>query len=120
MSTRADLMFYFRRDIWDRNVVLIDEFSCLNQAKDDVRDDCLVALRGLKGSRDIHTVKCFIAAGTFSVVHMNPSTSALPPFNVANEIVQCPPFIIDETRKLFLEFAKDLGFSIDDVIVEDV
>jgi len=50
---------------------------------------------------------------------LNPSTGGVSPFNVA-DIVQCPFFTIDETKKLFLDFVKDLGLSIDDAIVEDV
>ena len=48
---------------------------------------------------------------------MNPLIAL--PFNVT-DFVQSSYFTIDETRKLFREFAEDLGFSIDDAIVEDV
>ena len=89
------------------------------QANDDVRDDCLEAFRGLKQDRENHAVQCIIAAGTFSIVYLNPSNSGVSPFNVA-DVVQCPYFTIDETRKLFGEFAQDIGYSIDDAIVEDV
>jgi hypothetical protein len=120
ISSRIDLKSYFCKASWDRDVVLLlDEFSYLYQANDNVRDDCLLAFRGLKQNCQSHAVKCLIAAGTFSIVYLNPSTSGVSPFNVA-DIVQCPSFTIDETRKLFLEFAKDLGYSIDDAIVEDV
>jgi hypothetical protein len=116
--SRADFIPYFRKDTWDGNVViLLDEFSCLYEGTDDVRDDCLQALRGLKHNRKGHAVQCLIAAGTFNIVYLNPSTA--PPFNVA-DFVQSPYFTIDETRKLFREFVEDLGFSIDDAIVEDV
>ncbi len=110
-------MSYFYKPCWKGKVtLLIDEFSSLYQANDDVRDDCLEAFRGLKQDRENHAVQCIIAAGTFSIVYLNPGVS---PFNVA-DVVQCPYFTIDETRKLFREFAQDLGYSIDDAIVEDV
>ncbi|KAM6499476.1 hypothetical protein JOM56_004984 [Amanita muscaria] len=120
ISSRADLESYFRKDFWGGNVVLLlDEFSCLYQAKDNVRNDCFQAFRGLKHNRAGHAVRCLIAAGTFDIVHLNPSNSGVSPFNIA-DIVQCPYFTIDETRKLFHEFAQDLGYSIDNDIIEDV
>lgn len=89
------------------------------QANDDVRDDCLEALRGLKQDRESHTVQCIIAAGTYSIVYLNPSNSGVSTFNIV-DIVQCPYFTIDEISKLFREFAQNLGYSIDDAIAEDV
>ena len=38
--SRADFMPYFRKDSWDGNIVLLDEFSCLYQGKDNVVADC--------------------------------------------------------------------------------
>ena len=120
ISSGADLKSFFDKKFWDRQVVLlIDEFSYLYQAQDDVRNECLIALRGLKQNRDSHAVWSLIAAGTLNIVYLNPSTSGFSPFNVT-DIVQCPFFTLNETRKLFFEFAKDLGLSIDDAIVEDV
>ncbi len=109
-------MHYFRKDSWRGNVVLLlDEFSSLYKGTEAVRDDCLRAFRGLKHERETHAVQCLIAAGTSSIL----TTSAAPPFNVT-DFVQSPYFTIDETRKVFSEFAEDLGFSIDDAIVGDV
>jgi len=111
-------MSYFQKESWDRDVVLLlDEFSCLYQGADAVRDDCLQAFRALKHNPEYHAVQCLIAAGTFSIVYLNPSTAS--PFNVT-DVVQSPYFTVDETRKLFLEFAGDIGFSIDDAVIEDV
>ncbi|KAF8347795.1 hypothetical protein F5887DRAFT_1072145 [Amanita rubescens] len=118
ISSAIGFISYFRKDYWDGKVVLLlDELSCLYQCEEDVRNDCLIAFRALKHYRRDHAVQCLIAAGTFGIVHLN--TSRGPPFNVA-EFVQSPYFTIDETRKLFREFAEDLGVSIDDAIVEDV
>ena len=114
--SRARFIHYFYNDFWDGKVVLLlDEFTCLYQAEDHVRDDCLQAFQGL---RQDHAVWCIIAAGTFSIVYLYPSIGHTP-FNI-DELVQCPYFTIDETRELFHEFAQDLGFSIDDTIAEDV
>ena len=108
-------MDYFSKNSWDGDVVLLlDEFNCLYQTEHDIRDDCLQALRVLK-QRD-NAFQCLIAAGTF--VHLCPSTRPTP-FGI-DDLVQCPYFTMDETRKLFQEFAQDLGFSIDDAIIEDV
>lgn len=69
------------------------------QGEDDVRDDCLQAFRGFKHNREGHAVQCLIAAGTFSIVYLNTLTAS--PFNVT-------------------DFVEDLGFSIDNAIVEGV
>ena len=119
ISSRADFIHYFHKDSWDGGqiVLLLDELTCLYQAEGNVRDDCLQAFRVLKRHGD-YAVQCLIAAGTFSIVYLCPSTR-LSPFNIG-DLVQCPYFSIDETRKLFQEFAHDLGFSIDNAIIEDV
>ncbi len=121
ISSRDEFINYFRKDSWNekiRVVLLLDEFSCLYEGDNNVRNDCLQALRGLKHDRK-HVVQCVIAAGTLSIVYLNPSTPSVSPFNVT-DFIQSPYFTIDETRRLFREFANDLNFSIDDAIVEDV
>ncbi|KAF8350347.1 hypothetical protein F5887DRAFT_1069378 [Amanita rubescens] len=118
ISSPADLAHYFRKDAWNGNVVfLLDELSSLHKGQDDVQDSFLQAFRGLKHDRETHAVQCFIAAGTFNIIYL--TTSAASPFNVT-DFVQSPYFTIDEIRKLFSEFAEDVGISIDDAIVEDV
>ncbi|KAM6503837.1 hypothetical protein JOM56_000780 [Amanita muscaria] len=122
ISSLSDFLQYFHLESWgERNVVLlIDEFSCLYDATSDVRDDCLRALRALKHSHKTHALQCLIAAGTFGIVHLNPSpTSGISSFNVAS-VVQNPYFSIHETKKLFHDFAEDLGYLIDEDIIEDV
>ena len=105
-------MSYFRQDSWDRKVVLLlDEFSCLYESENAIRNDCLSAIRGLKHTIN-YAVQCVIAAGTFSIVHLNLS-------NVADS-VQSPYFTIDETRELFREFQSDFSITIDDAIVDDI
>ncbi|KAM6503857.1 hypothetical protein JOM56_000800 [Amanita muscaria] len=122
VSSLSDFLQYFHLESWgERNVVLlIDEFSCLYDAAPDVRDDCLQALRALKNSHKTHALQCLIAAGTFGIVYLNPSpTSGISPFNVAS-VVQNPYFSIDETKKLFHQFAEDLDYLIDEDIIEDI
>jgi hypothetical protein len=120
MSTQSDFISYFYNDRWDKKIVLLlDEVGSLYQAQGDVRDDCLQAFRELKQDHERHTLQCIITAGTFSIISLNTSTRGISPFNVA-DFIQCPYFTVDETRKLFSEFAEDEGFSIDDAIIEDV
>jgi hypothetical protein len=110
-------MSYFSQDSWHGKVVLLDEFSYLYKSQEAVRNDCLNAIRALKHYRNKHAVHCVIAAGTFSIIHLNPTDSS--PFNIADS-VQSPYFTVDETRKLFCEFGSDLSISIDDAIVDDI
>jgi hypothetical protein len=114
MSSKTRFVYYFCNGFWDGNVVLLlDEFTSLCQAEEHVRDDCLQVFRGLRQNSAIQSI---IAAGTWGIFER---PSRLSPFNIG-DLVQCPYFTLDETRELFCEFAQDLGFSIDDAIIEDV
>ncbi|KAM6503752.1 hypothetical protein JOM56_000695 [Amanita muscaria] len=66
ISSRSDFLGYFRAESWEKNVVLlIDDFSILDHATSDVRDDCIQALRELKDSLQADALQCLIAAGTY-------------------------------------------------------
>jgi hypothetical protein len=67
----------------------------------------------------MYAIRSVIAAGTFGIVHLNPSKSSIAPFNIAVR-VQNPNFTVEEVRKLFYEFAQDHHITIDDAVVEDI
>jgi hypothetical protein len=94
---------------------MIDEFSNLHHTSPIVQDVCLQTFREISINSAIHSV---IATGTFSILRLTP-TFTTSPFNVA-EHVRNLYFSIDETRKLFLEFAQDNLITIDNAIIEDV
>ena len=60
-----------------------------------------------------------IAAGTFSIMNLNPSNPRISPFNVA-DCVQNPYFTVEEVKTLFYEFVQDHCIMIDNAIVEDI
>ena len=60
-----------------------------------------------------------LAAGTFSVVHLNPTDRSLSPFSGASH-VQNPNFTLDETRALFRQFMEGTGINIEEDVIEDV
>lgn len=120
ISSQSDFLDPFHVNKWSRKVVLLlDELSVLFSASDHVRNQCLSALRELKNDREEYAVCSVLAAGTFSVVHLNPTDRSLSPFNVAAS-VQNPNFTLDETRVLFGQFMESLGIIVEDDVIEDV
>ena len=120
VSSVDDFHKLFRVDAWPQEVVLIiDELSELYIAEQDVRDDFLRAFRVIRNNKKTYAIRSVIAAGTFGIVKLNPSNSAISPFNVADRIPN-PYFTVDEVRKLFYEFAQDRRITIDDAVVEDI
>jgi len=105
---------------WSRKLVLLlDELSVLYGASDHVRNQCLSALRELKNDREEYAVSSVLAAGTFSIINLNPTDRSLSPFNVAG-CVQNPNFSLDETRILFGQFMESHGIIVEDDVIEDV
>src|ERR1700722_882712 len=104
----------------ERLVILLDEFSELYKARNSTRDEVLRAIRGIKQNLNTYTISSIIAAGTFSIVHLNPTPlENISPFNVSDAI-QSPNFSREETERLFNEFARDKGITIDDEVVSDI
>jgi hypothetical protein len=120
METSHDFVKYFRRDRWhDKKVVLlIDEFGVLNDAPDNILKECLGALRTFKHNRRKYAVHSLIAAGTYSILDFSTSSS-VSPFNVA-DVVESPYFTLTDVENLFHDFAKNIGFTIDDDIAGDI
>ncbi|KIM39967.1 hypothetical protein M413DRAFT_446873 [Hebeloma cylindrosporum] len=106
-------------DAWDRDVVLlVDALDQLYDAQPAVQDECLQAFCDIQNSNNV-PIRSVIAAGTLSVLHLNPRGSTVSPFNVANHI-QTPYFTVEEVKKLFDEFAHDYHITIDDAVVQDI
>jgi hypothetical protein len=100
-------------------VILIDELSELHSASEEVRDDFLRALRVTRNNPEPYAIESVIAAGTFSILLLNPSQSSISPFNISDRIDN-PYFTVEETRTLFDEYAQDQGIMIDGAVVEDI
>src|ERR1700722_4765511 len=101
----------------ERVVILLDEFSELYKAKNSTRNEVLRAIRRIKQAVDTYTISSIIAAGTFSIVHLNPTPHQnISPFNVSDAI-QSPNFSREETERLFNDFARDKSITIDDEVV---
>ena len=118
--TQKTFLDAFQAKNWEQDVVLlIDEFSELHSASEDIRNDFLRTLRDIRNNTRIYAIKSVIAAGTFSILLFNPSESSISPFNVSDH-VENPYFTEEETKILFKEFAQDNGITIEDAVVEDV
>ncbi len=100
-------------------VLLIDELSELHSASGAVRDDFLRTLRETRNNPEPYAIESIIAAGTFSILFLNPSQSSISPFNISDRIDN-PYFTAEETRMLFDEFAQDHRITIEDAVVEDI
>jgi hypothetical protein len=117
ISSQQDFLSFVHANAWKRKIVLmIDEFYYLHHASPIIQDEYLRTFREI--NQEPYAIHGVIAAGTLSILHLTP-TFTTSPFNVA-EHVRNPYFSIDETRKLFLEFAQDNLITIDDAVIEDV
>ena len=124
MSSPVDFIQYFRRDLWDSDVVLLlDEFSLIYGATNEIRKQCLGALGDLKHHRETYAVRALIAAGTYNISDFDMVTDSdsplHSPFNVA-ELVQNPYFTQENVQALFSDCSADMGLAIDDAIARDV
>ena len=105
---------------WPINVVLlIDELSKLYNTQPDIQDKFLWAFHNIKNNNKMYVICSVIAVGTFGILKLCPSNSAISPFNVGHG-VQSLYFTIEEVRNLFHEFVKDHDIMIDDAIVKDI
>ena len=100
-------------------IILLDEFSELFKALDDIRNEVIRAMRWIKQSYDTFTISTIIFAGTFSIVHMNPTDRNISPHNISDAL-QSPNFSKEETERLFNDFARDEGITMDDMVVSDI
>jgi hypothetical protein len=110
----------FAKREWDRPVVLlIDELSRLSLAPSEIKDNFLYTLREVRHNKRESAITSVIAAGTFSIMHLNTTNPLLSSFNVADTI-QIPYFSLDETRQLFNMFQQDQGIAIESAVVNDI
>jgi hypothetical protein len=99
-------------------VLLIDELNELYSMESTLRTAFLATLRRIRDS-DGFAIRSVIAAGTFSIWHLNPEEPPSSPFNVADHLTN-PNFTEDETLTLFRDFARDRKLDLDDSIAKDV
>ena len=120
ISSHSDFLDAFHVNKWSQKLVLLlDELSVLYSASDHVRNQCLGALRELKNNYEEYAVRSVLAAGTFSVVHLNPTDNSLSPFNVATHVPN-PNFTLDETRSVFRQFTEQTCITVEDEVIKDV
>ena len=120
ISSLRDFLDAFRSSLWpSKAVLLFDEFNKLYEAPDNVRNQLLEGIRDLKTVRHQYGVRSVIAAGTFSILYLNPTNTNVSPFNVANKI-QNPNFSMEEVSELFREFAQENKLVIEDAVVRDI
>jgi hypothetical protein len=120
MSSARDFLNAFRATAWNTDVVLLlDELSELYHSLDVIRNDFLRALREIRNNNMQYSLRSVIAAGTFSIIHLNPTNYTSSSFNVSERIMN-PYFSFDETKKLFYEYAHDNAIVIGDDVIHDV
>jgi hypothetical protein len=111
----------FQASNWEkyRIILLMDEFSGFLSAPDDIRNQFLRAVREIKSNKSTYAIHSILACGTFSIFGTSTTDRDLSPFNVVTS-VQNPYFTLEETQRLFNEFAMDAGITIDPMIIEDI
>jgi len=119
ISSQTDFLVYFQK-LEERNVVLLfDEFSELFRAPPHIRDELLRTFRGIRSHPVGYAICSIMAAGTFSILDLNPTDNRISPFNISDQVAN-PYFCLNETKELFSLFAKDNDIIIDDEVVEDI
>jgi hypothetical protein len=120
IQSRQDFFATFAAHAWQRGIVLlVDELSELFRAKPAIRDDFLRALREVRNNNTFYAIRSVIAAGTFSILHLNPTNYSVSPFNVADHVFN-PNFTMEETLTLFQEFARDKKLIFEEDVIRDV
>ena len=117
VSSQTDFLNYFQMK--ERNIVLlIDEFSELYRAPPIIRNEFLRTFRIIRSDTSFG-IRSIIVAGTYSILHLNPTDTTLSPFNISESVANTY-FSVEDTRKLFSLFAQDNDIVIDDAVVDDV
>lgn len=121
ISSLCNFLDAFRSSLWPtKAVILFDEFSKLFLAPDNVRNELLEGLIDLKRDHQQYGVHSIIAAGTFSILSLNPTTNPdLSSFNLAQKI-QNPNFSMEEISELFRQFAQENKLVIEDAVIRDI
>jgi hypothetical protein len=66
-----------------------------------------------------YAIRTVIVAGTFSILHLNPSNPFISLFNVSDSVKNLY-FTATDVKELFNEFEKDKGIMIEDAAVDDI
>ncbi|KAI9328404.1 hypothetical protein BDR26DRAFT_874030 [Obelidium mucronatum] len=111
----------FSAQLWEKPVVLlIDEFDKLDDASEEIREDCLNTFRGIRNAGDSTTaIRSISVCGTFSIRRLNTQAQKTSPFNTS-ECVANPYFTEEQTKSLYDEYAVSEGITLDDRIVKDI
>lgn len=120
IKSRDDFFSTFAATACDLNIVLlIDELSDLSSADPSIRDDFLRTLRAVRDSNDKYAIRSVVAAGTFSILHLNTTNPSFSPFNAADHVINTN-FTEDETLRLFTDFARDRRITFQPSVLNDI
>lgn len=105
----------------ERNVVfIIDEFDVLLDEKaEDACSSFLQIMRGVRNSPSNTKILSVVCIGTAAILELNQAVRSLSPFNVTDNF-RNNGLTMKQMKELYTEFAKDLGLSIDDEVIEDI
>ena len=88
------------------------------KAESKVCSEVLDIFRGIRNTTDIFAIHSVVAIGTFSILHID-SSSSTSPFNI-KEPFQNPNLTLNQVQKLYEQFAADSKITIDPEVVEDI
>ena len=121
IGTKRDFLDAFLKNTWKEQkiVIFLDEFDKLFDASNEVRSKCLETFRAIKTNSHLYAIHSIVACGTFSIRHLNSTGQRFSPFNVA-EFLRNPYFTLEQTQRLFNEYAQNEKITIDNDIVDDI
>lgn len=118
-SQQTFLRAFLRKD-WNQEIVLlVDESSELHASSEEVLDSFLRTLREARNNAAAYAIRSVIAAGTFNNLRLNSSNPFISLFNASDSVINAY-FTVTDTKKLFSEFEKDYGITIEDAVVDDI
>jgi len=100
-------------------VILIDDFDKLCEASKEVHDQWLETFWEIRKNKNLYAIHSIVACGTFSIQNLNLRNQHISPFNVS-ESLKNPYFSMQQTQRLFDQYAQDEKISIDHDIVKDI
>ncbi|CAG8736087.1 8707_t:CDS:2, partial [Funneliformis caledonium] len=99
--------------------IVNNEFNQIIYASDEIRNDCLGAIRFLKNDKRYHIIHSVVTADPFSIRYLNPKGNYTSSFNVARSFPN-PNFTKEEVANLYQDYSSSININIDASIISDI
>ncbi|GES96543.1 P-loop containing nucleoside triphosphate hydrolase protein [Rhizophagus clarus] len=120
ITSSNDFLDVFAGSEWKKKIVIfIDDFDCLYNATDEVRDDCLNTFRCIKESICDFAICSIVAIGNFNIQYLKTSEMRISPFSI-RESFNNSNFSKEQIQALFNDFTQEKSITLDEEIIDDI